>query len=461
MSTVSLTDVILHSQSALIQMDFWKEIFMIPERLTGEEVESRDGDLFSVSTRAPLYVGKLFVNNGYFCSIQSYTRVDDRSSTIKTYHVKAVRTDIPYLSNETKPLCTPQDKILLQPGIIANYPDGTTLNTTIGIFLANYLFFVYPFGDTIPYFNDTLSTSKLEKIIGPLILDEKVSVSDVKDKYINALALFGQANEIFCPGISEKTISIPDEIHQLRDKLVRENLAALQAGDASVMSDIETQLIKAYKEHIKGDPSENFLIKSKYYNVTLKKLFLTQGMVEQFGQSGKFSYVAQPMGLGWKQEDLPTIFNEVRQGSYARAIETADGGVIAKLILRVLQDSRITIPDCGTTRGDRLNGTKEQLNEFLYNYTIEPDGSNLIIDADRLPQLVGKDIVIRTPGYCQAKSGYCAKCFGKPFEVLGQKAFAPIANGFATAQTTSALKAMHGKSVSVVDVSNVNDFLLA
>jgi hypothetical protein len=434
---------------------------MNPDRMTASSY-LKDEDRFIINTISPIYTNKLFIHDKLFYSVESYDRIDNHLSEEKTYTVKASPTRIAYDVNEDRPLATPQDTFQLKAGEIENYPDGPDLSTTIGIFLANYIFLVYPFGDAILYLNEEFSTQKIEKRIAIPLLDDNPSIStvDIKDKYINALFLFGQANEIFCPNISEKTISIPQSIHRLRDQLLEENKEALAAGDASVMSDIEQKLISAYKEHLKGDPAEHFLLKKKYYNVTLKKLFLVQGMVEEFGAPGKYTFVDQPMGRGWQQKDLPTIFNEVRGGSYARGIETADGGVIAKLILRVLQDARITIPDCDTKRGESVTGTLDQLKDFMWNYVVESDGSNTLITDEILPSLVGRPTIIRTPGYCQAEEGYCAKCFGKPFEVLGQKAFAPVANDFAKNQQTRALKRMHGSIVSTVDISDINKYIL-
>lgn len=461
MNRSALVEFILTHQTVIEQIDFWREIFMTPDRMTAAVYLEKE-DSFIINTNSPIYKNKLFVYNGFFYTIENHERIDDRTGDVKSYKVKATLTNIVHNPDEEHSLVTPQDEFQLKAGEIANYKEGPDISTTIGIFLANYIFLVYPFGEVIDYINEEFTTQKIEnKIVIPLLSDEpSITTSDVKDKYINALFLFGQANEIFCPNISEKTISIPDHIHLLREQLVSENQEALKVGDASVMSDIEQKLIKAYREHLKGDPSLHFLLKSKYYNVTLKKLFLAQGMVEEFGSPGKYTFIDQPMGRGWKQKDLPTIFNEVRGGSYARGIETSDGGVIAKLILRVLQDARITIPDCGTKRGEYVSGTKAQLKDFTWNYIVEEDGTNVLITEELIPSLVNKPVIIRTPGYCQADEGYCAKCFGKPFEALGQKAFAPVANDFAKNQQTRALKKMHGSSVVTVDISDVNKYLL-
>lgn len=462
MSTNPVIAYILKDPSVLLQKDFHVEIFMIPSRINASDA-MLDGEtkIFSIETLSPLYKGKLFVHGNFFYAVDSFQRIDNRLTDEKRYRVEASPTGIVYNPNSTKPLLTPQDSFLLEAGKIANYPTGETIDTSIGIYIANYLFLAWPFGSVIPYFNEEMSTGKLEKRIAVALLEDKITARQVKDKYVNALSLFGQSNEVICPNISEKTISIPQSIHDLRVKLIKENLEALKAGDASVMTDIEGKLIKAYKDHLQGDPSLHYLLKAKHFNVALKKLFLVQGMTEIFGDPGKFKFIEQPMGSGWQIRDLPYIFNEVRQGSYARAIETADGGVVAKLILRVFQDTQITIPDCGTRVGSKITSTKEQLKEYVWNYTIEKDGSNKLITDDTLNDFIGKEVTIRTPGFCKSAQGYCARCMGLLFEKLGQKAFAPIANDLPRQFTTNSLKSMHGKSHSVVDVSDIGKYLIS
>lgn len=455
-----LIEFIIKHPQVLLNTDFLREVWMIPERMFAHSLDNNnDIPRFEIKTLSNLYSGKLFVFGNLFYAVSSFERIDDRSSELKTYQVFANETGIVHDSNESVPMCSPQDKVVLQPGEIANYSEGPPLATTLGIFIANYLFFVYPFDDVISYLNEEFTSGKLEKRISIPLLEGKISTKAVKDRYINALSLIGQSNEIICPNISEKTITIPDHINQLREKLVAENIDALRNGDASVMSDIEKTLITEYKKYLEGDPSLHFLLKSKYFNVTLKKLFLTQGMTEKFGTPGKFTFIDQPMGKGWKIENLPDIFNEVRQGSYARAVETANGGVIAKLILRVFQDTRITIADCKTKRGEHIHADKNQLIDFMWNYTIEPDGSNKLITEESIPDFIDKDIIVRTPGYCQAERDFCAKCFGKLFEDLGQKAFGPVANDAGRHHTTASLKSMHGKSHAVVEISDLNNYL--
>lgn len=453
-----LIEYIISHQPTLLKTDFAREIWMNPERLIANDVLP-DGR-YIITTPSELYEGKLFVHKTKFLSVTSWRRIDNRDTDEATYEVIAQATDISYDKNETRPLCTPQDVFDLKPGDIINYKDDTPMSTTIGRYIANYWFLVWPFGDTIPYINKEFKASNLEKIIDPYLLDGTISVDQVKDKYINAMTLFGQSNDIFCPNISEKTITIPKEIHILRDKLVAENREALEKGDATVMSMIEQKLISRYKEHLANDPSMHYLLKKKYFDVTLKKLFLTQGMTEVFGQSGKFVFIDNPMGNGWKQKDLPDIFNEVRKGSYSRAVETANGGVVAKLILRVFQDTTIDLDDCKTKHGEHIHGDKRELEDFIGNYVIEPNGSTTLITKENVSEYTSRDVIIRTPGYCQAPQGYCAKCFGKMFETLGQKAFGPIANALGSKMTTASLKAMHGLSHSVVNVSQINKYLI-
>lgn len=456
-----LIDYIIKNPRVLINTDFLREIWMIPERTIASSKKMENGSsVFEVSCLSDLYIGKLFVFENMFYAVKTFQRIDNRNTEYKTFRVSGENIGVIYDDKEQLALCTPQDVFTLEPGDIPNYTDQISIKTTLGRFSANYLFFVYPFGETIPYLNEEFTASKMEKRIVIPLLENKISVSSVKDKYINTLSLIGQSTDIICPNISENTISIPPEITNLRKYLIDKHKDALAAGDTSVMSEIETTLINKYKEYLKGDSSLHFLLKKKYFDVTLKKLFLVQGMVETFGSPGEFTFVDNPMGNGWKVKDLPVIFNEVRQGSYARGIETQNGGQIAKLILRVLQDTRITMDDCGTNVGEPIKGNSEQLKDFEWNYVINSDGSNTLITQNNIDELAGKDLIIRTPGFCKSPQGFCAKCFGKLFEVIGQKAFAPVANDFGRTQMTNSLKKMHGVSYTTVDVSDVNKWLI-
>lgn len=459
MTRPAIIDYVIRHQQALLQTDFARELWMVPDRFQGTSVPQTT-DQFLLTTNSPLYVGKLFIANNKFWGVTHWVRVDDRLTDERTYKVHAEETKIPVKGSDTQPLCTPQDSFALLPGEIVNYTGDKPLETTLGRFVANHLFLVYPFGDTIPYLNETFNASKLEKRLAVPIMEGTIKVQDVKDKYVNTLTLFGQSTEMLCPNISEKTITIPESINKLRDKLVKDNQTALEAGDASVMSGIEKQLITAYKEYLQGDSSLHFLLKEKYFTVILKKLFLTHGMVEVFGSPGKFTFITQPLGKGWKVGDLPAIFNEVRAGSFARAVETADGGVIAKLILRVLQDTRITEADCQTTQGEVVHATKDILKDFIWNYIVNTKGDTQLITEESLSQWIGKTITIRTPGYCASAKGFCAKCFGKTFEELGQKALAPVVNDFARAQTVASLKKMHGTASDTIVVQDLNRYLI-
>ncbi len=459
-----LKNFIVTYQNSLLELDLIRELFMIPERLEAAyEYQLGEDHHLTLITQAPLYKGKLLIANDKFYAITSFEKdlsYTPNEENNKRYNVITQETAIPYQRQESTPLATPQDTFILYPGQIENYTDTNPIETSLGRFIANYCFLVYPFGSVIPYHNEEFTVSILEKKISKALLNNAITVQQIKERYINSLSLFGNSPDILAPNITEKTITIPKHITDLREKLIAEHKVALDAGDVSVMTDIEQQLISAYKDYLKGDPSLHFLLKKKFFNVALKKLFLTHGIVEKFGESGKFTFIDNPMSSGWKQENLPDIFNEVRSGSYSRAIETADGGVVAKLILRVFQDTRLDTKDCETKLGQKVFATKENLKDYLYNYVVNPDGTTTLIEESSLSQFIGREIVIRTPGYCKATKGFCAKCFGYLFEELGQKAFAPIANDLARVFTVSALKKMHGTNHSTVKITDLNKYLI-
>lgn len=454
---------IIEHQSTLLHIDFSREIWMIPDRVSGRKIGvSGNYPIFEIDVEGDMYRGKLFEFEGSVYGVGEFDRIRDDSDDVIRYRVVGEPTDIEF-PKDAEPLCRPTDKFTLYPGEIKNFKESQAVETTIGRFIGNYLFLVYPFGDAIPYINEEMNADRIADEIGTRLVNGTLgpnAVSNIKDKYGSTLFLFGQATDMFCPNITEKVISPPKEISELLKRLVEENRAALDAGDASVMADIEAKVISEYKKYLKGDPAEDFLLKSKYFNVTLKKLYLAQGMTEKFGSPGQFVFIDQPMGEGWRVKDIPAILNETRQGSYQRAVETANGGVIAKLILRVFQDVRIVMADCKSPIGETIDGTAGQIREFIGSYAINPDKSLTLITEENQASFLGKPLVVRTPGYCKSEKGFCAKCFGHTFEVLKITSLAPEFNNFAKTQTTNSLKSMHGKSHKVVDISDINRFLV-
>lgn len=437
---------------SLLYRDYLIELFTHADRVPLVPKTPTTG---TVTTPSPLYEGKLVAYDNRLFRIESFQILSKTEDDDTVYDVVVSPTGIDIPKDNL--LCVPTDPVYLSPGMIANYTKGETIETTIGLLLLNYLVLANPYGDIIPYKNEIWKSGKLQDEIGDLLLNKKVTVAQVK-KSNNNMFFFGQMTEVFCPNLTKKALTTSDKIPALKKKLLAENADALAKGDSVTMANIEAQLIAADKEYLKDDPASLFLIKGKYWNIVRKKLFLTHGMVERFGQKGVFDFVPNSLEEGWTQDAVPVIFNETRSGSYSRAMETADGGARAKEILRVFQNTRVVENDCGSKKGLTVLFAPYNSSEYIYRYALI--GGKLVeITNENHKSFHGKAVSVRSPQYCKSENGLCYTCVGKLFQSLGQDEFATVVQSLASAFLTKSLKKTHGTSVGVYTIKNLNDYI--
>lgn len=444
--------VLTHLDS-FIYRDYIIELFTHADRIPLVLTSDTTG---TVTTDSPLYVGKLVLSNNTFFRIESYQKVS-QDGDVSHYTVTVSKTgmDLP----KDNLLCAVTDPVYLTSGYIANYTKAETIETTIGRLLLNYLVLAKPYGDIIPYKNEIWKSGKLQDEIGDLLLNKKITVDQIKQSQ-NNMFFFGQMTEIYCPNLTKKSLTSSPKIPELKKQLLKEHAEGLAAGDSVTMATVESKLIAADKEYLKDDPASLFLIKGKYWNIVRKKLFLTHGMVERFGQKGVFDFIPNSLEEGWTQEAAPAIFNETRNGSYSRAMETAGGGARAKEVLRVFQNTRVVENDCGTKRGLVVLFAPYNSSEYVYRYA-NVDGKTVEITNENHKSFQGKAVSVRSPQYCETKNGLCYTCVGKLFQSLGQDEFATVIQSLASAFLTKSLKKAHGTSVDVYEIKNLNDYVVS
>lgn len=448
-----VVDYLLLHPEDLLKRDVIVELFTYADRVS--LTENVDHKTLTVSSPVPLYVGKLVTKNKEFFRVEAFSPLKREEENI-LYAVTVTNTGI---KDDGELLCVPTDPVFLAPNIIPNYKDKEVLETSVGLFVLNYTLLCVPFNDLIPYQNTIWKSGKLQDKLSDLLLNKKITVDDLK-KFANIQFFIGQLTEIFAPNLTPKALATSPEIPALKAKLLEENKEALAKGDSVTMARIEKTLIQADKDYIKDDPAELFLIKGKYWNVVRKKLFLTHGMVERFGEKGTFDFIPNSLEEGWTIESLPMINNETRGGSYARAMETADGGARAKAILRVFMNTRITQDDCGSKRGLPVDIWDYNHNDYVYRYHVLPNGKSEEITRENSSSFVGKCISVRSPMYCNTKDGFCYTCCGNLYRSLGQDAFATVAQSLASSFLTKALKSMHGVSVDIYEIGDLKDYVV-
>lgn len=352
------------------------------------------------------------------------------------------------------PVFNMQEKFHIEDGMIANYK-GPSMLTDVGKFFINYLLFVDPFNDKIPYINGLISAGVTDKEVQKLVVNNKITRQEY-NKYINNAFWFGDGS-ICVQTLSERALGTDPAIAKRKQELLNKYKDKL--NDPIIMSKIEDELIAMDKAYIKGDPSEQFYqaVGGKAYKEQRKKMYIMVGLMSDFSKdTGKMVVVKSNMDGGYQIEDLPAVANEIRRGSYERGKSTAAGGAESKFITRAFQDIRITKEDCGTKRGYTFVLEEKRKKLFIGRYLT--DGT--VLTTDNIDNYVGKKITMRSPMFCECKDGLCYRCCDElihrnKLENIGMQSLS-----IADVMVSVAMKSMHMSSVSTYKVQDIRDFIV-
>ena len=136
--------------------------------------------------------------------------------------------------------------------------------------------------------------------------------------------------------------------------------------------------------------------------------------------------------------------NSLRNGSFSRGAETAQGGEIVKTLLRITQNTTIGEEDCGSKVGLPVRITEENAKRYVDRFYIGANKKPVYIDEKTVEELIGKEIELRSAWSCKT-DGYkvCATCMGKKLAET-PKAIGVYVSDVGSAFLTSFLKRMHG-----------------
>lgn len=363
-----------------------------------------------------------------------------------------------YLGSGETRLCGETDTFLLKKGILKCCKSDT--ETTLGRFLLNVLLLELPFEGTFDYINKSgFDIKNLEKQISVAMMDSKIQVKQYKS-YLDNMYFIGHFCELCVPTVTRAALTTDSSIKNLKQELLEKYKGRLD--DPKVISEIETILINADKEYLKNDNSMRFYgpLGAKPFNIARKKLYLTVGGIETFSKdTGKYTFIEQSLSEGWTNDSIPAIANEIRKGSYNRGHETQLGGALTKYVMRVFQDLCIIEDDCHSTKGLEVDFTKYPIENFKGRY-INDKGSWVAITQENMQKYSKGKYVMRSPMYCRTEKGLCRRCAGDVYSGLNTKHVAMYIVDISSTFTTMALKLMHGSKVSLIDIGDVNQYLI-
>ena len=306
------------------------------------------------------------------------------------------------------PLFGIKETVTFQPGDLLIIKEKT--DTFYSNAILNIVLFEYPFKDKIPYQNKRLKAETPDDLVLDALKDKRITVAEYR-AYTRACGYITCLATVCAPTATEKSIIAPKQIHKLRDQLIKENKDKLT--DPVTVSNIESQLYSAYKEHIKGDEFEGFMASTNKLEVSIKKAYLTFGAEPSLDDPKKVTMATRSLSEGLDIKDFPAMANSLRMGSYNRGKETQLGGEAAKFNNRIFQNTEIVEEDCKTTVYLPVWVTEHNKDRFIGRYIVNKDQLVLVSK----PLTPGSWIMLRSPQTCKTTGGnFCRVCMGKEIQ---------------------------------------------
>lgn len=306
------------------------------------------------------------------------------------------------------------DELILGPGDLPNVKEAIV--TCYGNALVNAVALIYAFGDKVDFMAGPLTVKGMEKKIEPRLIANDATPQGARNLTIAEYKKFNDGinhltglTQLCIPGATVKSMTIDPAILKRRDELLKEYKDRLD--DPVIQAHITAELVKMDRESMKGDPAERLYIKAKSYDIVRKRMHIFVGEESGFGKKG--SFIKTSLSEGWNIEELPSMANSMRAGSFNRGSRTALGGVEAKNNYRIFQNTVVAEDDCGTKLGLRITLDPAMAKYWIGNYVINKDGSLTELTAENLKAYTGVPIIVRSPAYCKtAKQNLCAHCVG-------------------------------------------------
>lgn len=395
----------------------------------------RDGSFHSDENNYPY---ELYEDEGKICFINPKTE--------EVVYIKGATTE--------RALLHVNESIFVPPGVIPNIKEKTV--TTTGRLLFNQLAVVYAFKDLIPFTNKAIHYEDVEKVISSLLLDEpedpsqrikgKIYPSMMDDYYVGTGMTTG-LNGICVPSATPYTLTASPKATVLAKKLFKENAGKM--NDPIVSSRVWAQIKELDMEYVKQDPEYGFLINGKHFDVVRKKMFYCYG--EEWSLDGKeMTFIEKPLKDGVDLDNLPSIYNGTREGSFSRGGLTALAGERTKNVVRSTAGVMIPAQDCGTKMGLKITLFPELAHRYIGHFIIV-NGENVELTPDNIGSYSGKQVNLRSTAYCnQPENDFCVTCFGK--EIIGREnSLSAEAGAVTSAFMDTFMSLMHGTIYRVTD----------
>lgn len=223
----------------------------------------------------------------------------------------------------------PYDLITIPPNIYGNEKKNKkAFNTNVGRWIFNKAFIepAKSIFDMVGYFNETItkkSYGKLDEKLTYWLLEDKITVDDYK-YFINMTQLFMPFITILSPGFTEKMLTCSKKINKEKQRLLKENKAQIDAGNLSVIDDIQKQLLDYAREILKDDPSMDMFTSGAFgsFDNNFKNMFVMRGTARDPDPDKGYNVITSNYIDGISADEYAAFANTLAEGPYNRSKKT-------------------------------------------------------------------------------------------------------------------------------------------
>lgn len=339
-------------------------------------------------------------------------------------------------------------------------------DTTIGKLLFNKLFIQQnpSIFEQIGWVNEDMTKkafNKLYKKIGYLRLEDAIELEDLK-RFIMTTQFTMPFIQFLSPSFTDEMLLSSKKIGIEKRKLMKENKAALDAGDIKVADHIQKELLDFSRDLLKDDPSMDTFKSGGggSFENNFKNMFIMKGTVRDPDPTKSYNIITSNYIDGVSEDEYAKLANTLAEGPYNRSKKTEVGGYWEKLFIYSFQHLVLLEPgsDCGTSRYIEEFITEDNIDDMMYNYVI--DGNKLVeITSANRDKFIGKVVKMRFSSMCEAKNGFCNKCAGNLWYRLGIRKVGVITPQIPSKLKNISMKSFHNSQVELIDMNVMEAFL--
>lgn len=363
--------------------------------------------------------------------------------------------------------CNPYDLIEIPAGTYGpeKKKNKNNFTTTVGSWIFNKWFIEKDLFDIFGYINESITGKKLGKMNQTLsyaLMEDRITVQVLKD-YLMKTQLVMQFVTVLAPNYSEEMLTITKKIEKKKEALIKQYKKELDAGDTVIAEQIEKELIDYALELLKDDPAMDSFVSGARSNIdnNFKNMFIWKGATRDPNPDAKQEYriATSNYMTGIKREEYALYANSGIEGAYSRGKKTEDGGYLENLTTMAYQDLILDEPgtDCGTDRHIEVVLTPDNVNQYIYNNIIGPNGKLIELNSQNMDKYIGKKVKMRMAYLCSHEHP-CAACAGNFYYKLGIKNVGLTLMQVFSIYKNKSMKAFHDSTVKLTEIDTMEAF---